>query len=70
MVSVDARGLSCPEPVILTQQAAKDNPSEEVQVKVDNATARDNIVRMARGINRTATVQEEADAYVITLALA
>ena len=69
MFTVDATGLSCPEPVMLAKKAAKDNPSDEVQVIVDNATARDNIVRMARGIKRPATVQEDAGNYVITLAL-
>lgn len=67
MITVDATGLSCPEPVMLTKQAVNDNPTEEVQVTVDNATARDNIVRMARGIKRATSVQEENGTYVITL---
>ena len=68
MITVDATGLSCPEPVMLAKKAAKDNPTEEIQVLVDNATARDNIVRMARGVSRTASVQENRGVYTITLA--
>lgn len=67
MVTVDALGLSCPEPVMLAKKAVKDNPSEDVQVLVDNATARDNIVRMARGVKRAASVQEDGGSFVITL---
>ena len=67
MINVDATGLSCPEPVMLAKKAAKDNPAEEIQVLVDNATARDNIVRMARGISRTASVQENGGVFTITL---
>lgn len=67
MITVDATGLSCPEPVMLAKQAVNENPTEEVQVTVDNATARDNIVRMARGIKRATSVQEENGTYVITL---
>ena len=68
MITVDATGLSCPEPVMLAKKAAKDNPSDEIQVLVDNATARDNIVRMSRGIKRGASVEESAGVYTITLA--
>ena len=67
MITVDATGLSCPEPVMLAKKAAKDNPSEEIQVMVDNATARDNIVRMSRSVSRSASVAENGGVYTITL---
>lgn len=40
---VDARGLACPEPVVLTQQAAAQY--EAFQVLVDNRVAVQNITR-------------------------
>lgn len=40
---IDARGLACPEPVVLTQQAAAQY--EEFQVLVDNRVAIQNITR-------------------------
>lgn len=43
--TVDARGLACPQPVILAKKAIEEN--EEVIVLVDNAFAVDNIRRMA-----------------------
>jgi tRNA 2-thiouridine synthesizing protein A len=45
--NVDARGLSCPQPVMLTRDAIKKMKNGSLQVLVDNATARDNIIRLA-----------------------
>ena len=42
---VDAKGLSCPEPVILAKKAIEQH--EEVEVIVDNKTALENIKRLA-----------------------
>ncbi len=43
---IDARGLACPQPVILTRKALQDN--DEIVVVVDNVTARENVKRMAQ----------------------
>ena len=67
MVTVDAKGLSCPEPVMLAKKAVKKNPSDDVQIVVDDATARDNILRMARSIKRTTDVRDIDGVYTITL---
>jgi selenium metabolism protein YedF len=42
---VDARGLACPQPVLLAKKAIEE--SEEVTVLVDNETAVENIRRLA-----------------------
>lgn len=42
---VDARGRSCPEPVVLTQQALSDKTVKELTVIVDVAVARENVAR-------------------------
>jgi len=44
-VTVDARGLACPEPVLLAKKAIADN--EAVTVLVDNESAVENIRRLA-----------------------
>lgn len=41
-MEIDARGLSCPEPVILTKNAIAGNPSE-ITVMVDNNVAKENV---------------------------
>ena len=42
-VEVDVRGLSCPEPVLLTMDAMQDNPGRPVRVLGDEAHTRRNI---------------------------
>jgi selenium metabolism protein YedF len=44
--TVDARGLACPQPVVLTRQAMQAT-SGPIRVLVDNPTARDNVSRFA-----------------------
>ena len=46
MERVDARGLSCPEPVILTRKALLGG-AKEYEVLVDNVTSRENVTRFA-----------------------
>ena len=57
---VDARGYSCPQPVLMTKQAlAKDS---KLEVLVDNNTAMNNIVRFAENQGCKAEVKDgEAD---------
>lgn len=43
--TVDARGRSCPEPVILTRQALADKSIKHLTVLVDAAVARENVTR-------------------------
>ena len=47
MTIIDARGLSCPQPVLMTMEALKAAP-EVCQVLVDNATAKGNVTRYAQ----------------------
>lgn len=44
MILVDARGLSCPQPVLVTKEAVKKNPNA-IEVLVDNETAKGNVKR-------------------------
>lgn len=53
---IDARGISCPEPVLLTKKGLEQHPTGLV-VLVDNSTARENITRFAR--NKGYQVQAE-----------
>ena len=56
---VDARGLSCPQPVILTNVAMKKVPSGTIEVLVDSGTSRDNVSRFARTSGWAVTVETE-----------
>ena len=45
--TVDARGLSCPQPVIITRNAMKRARQGPIEVLVETGTSRDNVSRMA-----------------------
>ena len=58
-VTIDARGLACPEPVLLAKNAVAEN--EEVTVLVDNDVAVENIRRLAAKTACSFSVTERED---------
>lgn len=56
--TLDARGLACPQPVVMTKQALGEGPGV-LKVLVDNPTARDNVTRFARSQGCEVEVREE-----------
>ena len=66
MTRVDARGLSCPEPVILTKQAMA---SKEVayEVLVDNGASRENVTRFAENQGYKVSVTENGGEYTLSI---
>lgn len=66
IITVDARGLSCPEPVIRTRQAMKAGIFP-IRVFVDTGTSRDNVSRMAQSQGCKVTVEDTGDGFVLTL---
>ncbi len=64
MKTVDARGLSCPEPVILTKNAFV-SKEKEYQVLVDNVTAKENVSRFAVHQGYQVTVKEQGEDFVL-----
>ena len=66
MTKVDARGYSCPEPVIMAQNAVKEGTP--VEILVDNMTPVKNISRFAANNNLTMEYVERPEGdYLITL---
>ncbi|MDR1619633.1 MAG: sulfurtransferase TusA family protein [Clostridiales bacterium] len=64
---IDARGLSCPQPVILTQKAVKAGETT-VQVMVDNICAVENITRFAKNCGYALAVEDKTgDDTLLTL---
>lgn len=63
---IDASGLDCPKPVILTKKAAQTEP--RIRVIVDNETAQKNIIKLAKSINFNARI-EKTDGEKIFLLL-
>ncbi len=59
METVDARGLSCPEPVLRTRQALAALPAgADLEVLVETVTSRENVLRTVRSLGCAATVEE------------
>jgi len=56
--TVDARGLSCPQPVLLTRRAISGLAKGVVEVLVDSGTSRDNVIRCAQSAGWTVMIQE------------
>ena len=63
---IDARGQSCPIPVVMTQEAIKASP-QGVQVQVDNPCAVENITRFATNRGYQVDVCEEDGEFTLTL---
>jgi TusA-related sulfurtransferase len=45
--TVDARGLSCPQPVILTLDEIKKGKDKDIIILVDTDTSKENVMRAA-----------------------
>lgn len=63
---IDARGLSCPQPVVLTQQAIKKGITE-FQVIVDTAVAKENVLRCVEKNKLTGSASADGDTFIINV---
>lgn len=63
---LDARGLSCPEPVIMIRKAMMTKEAA-YQITVDNVTSRENVTRFAEHQGYTVTVSEQDGEYTLTI---
>lgn len=57
---IDARGLSCPQPVIVTDRKMKELGRGVFEVLVDTETAKENITRLAQQSGWELDVNEES----------
>lgn len=67
ITKVDACGLSCPQPVILTRNAIKGTGKGSIEVLVETGTSRDNYSRMARKEGWEVEVQGVEDGFKLIL---
>ena len=65
--SVDARGLSCPQPVIMTRRTLQQTSVNEVVVLVDTMTQVHNCTRAAEKLGWHAEYEEQDDVFELTL---
>jgi tRNA 2-thiouridine synthesizing protein A len=64
--TVDARGLSCPQPVILVKRALGAGRFP-IEVLVDTVTARENVRRMAERAGFHVRVEPIGDEFKLTI---
>lgn len=64
---VDARGLDCPQPVVLTRRAMLHSGAVKIRVLVDNKNAVDNIQRMALSQGWETSVEGSGDQFQVLL---
>ena len=64
-VIVDARGRSCPEPVVLTKKALAKKESC-YKILVDNRTAMENVSRFVKNAGLELSVSQDGEDYTLT----
>jgi len=67
MLEIDARGLSCPIPVIKTRKAMDSDPKAVLNVLLDGDSARENVTRLATNRGYTVKETKTSGEYVLTL---
>ena len=65
-IQVDARGLSCPQPVILSKQAILAGHFP-IDVLVDSVTSRENVRRMAEKAGCKVRIEEVGSEFKMEL---
>ena len=64
---IDARGLSCPQPVILTNRKIAEMEKGVFEIVVDTDTSRENISRLAQQKGWNVEVKKVGDDYCLVL---
>ena len=66
MTKIDARGLSCPEPVILISRAMKSGENA-YEIIVDNRVSRENVTRFAEHQGYAVSVSEADGEFTLSI---
>ena len=64
---IDARGLSCPQPVVLVKKAIDRLGKGEIEVWVDTVTSKENVSRLARNAGFQVAVEEKEGEFLLKL---
>lgn len=66
MKHLDARGLSCPEPVIMIRKAMM-GKEDGYEMVVDNPTSKENVTRYAQHQGYQVAVTEQGGEYTLVM---
>jgi TusA-related sulfurtransferase len=64
---IDARGLSCPQPVILTNKKIKEMGKGVLEILMDTETSKENVFRLARQAGWDVEIKRNGDDYRLIL---
>ena len=64
---VDARGYSCPMPVVMVQKEVKKNAPSTLEVLVDNQCSVENVTRFAENSGYRVSVAAEGQDFRLSL---
>jgi len=67
MIDVDARGFSCPVPVVKTKKAIEENPNQALVVLVDTVTSKENVSRLAQSKGYSVKVERFEEGFRLLL---
>ena len=67
MIEVDARGFSCPVPVVKTKEVIDNNPNAPLSVLVESEVSRENVSRLARSRGYSVKVERIEDGFRLLL---
>lgn len=65
--NIDARGRSCPEPVVMTKKALDAYDHGIVRVLVDTEVSKENVTRFAKSKGFSVTVTEKEEEFELEL---
>jgi selenium metabolism protein YedF len=65
-MNIDARGLACPQPVLLTKQAVEAHLPSRLTVQVDNEAAVENVSRFLGTKGYEATPSGQGDSFTVS----
>ena len=64
---IDARGYSCPTPVVMVHAEVKKTNAKNISVMVDNICAVENITRFAKNNGYSVKTTEQEDDFCLEL---
>ncbi|MDL2307227.1 sulfurtransferase TusA family protein [Desulfovibrio sp. OttesenSCG-928-C06] len=68
MKKIDAKGLSCPQPMLMAKKAMEAGTDDKIEIQVDCAASVENIGRAAKQIGWNLTVlSQDGDEAVVEL---
>lgn len=65
--TVDARGLSCPQPIVETKKVLDKLSGGRVEVLVDTVTSRENVLRFGRNAGWQGSFEESDASFKVIL---